>query len=326
MTKRKPEAQDKKTVYREAFLAQLGRHLTSSSSQWPTTLCWTELSLKKLVATIRDELAERGLTPALTYAQLIEWLVRLGLAHDLATEGEGFYLLDLGGSEKAEADPYELMMAAKPAGIICYFSAVAFHSLSTQPVAHHHVATVVPSATSPDKHVAPRAPAREAAPESAAPRTARQKLGTLLFQYQGTPYYSTNRSDRLIPGLQLRGYGPRSQIRITTLEQTLLDTLSKPFHCGGPEVAFEAWREGIASERINEERMADYLTTMNYPATTRRAATMLAILEYQPGRALQQTFDACRNALDPDAPFATISLLPGVDYTNLNADWLVNVP
>src|SRR5207237_3233319 len=43
----------------------------------------------------------------------------------------------------------------------------------------------------------------------------------------------TRRSARLVLGVQSRDYGPRTRIRITTLEQTLLDTLSKPFHCGG---------------------------------------------------------------------------------------------
>ena len=43
----------------------------------------------------------------------------------------------------------------------------------------------------------------------------------------------------------MRAYGPRAQIRITTLEQTLLDSLYKPFLCGGPEVVFEAWQDAV---------------------------------------------------------------------------------
>ena len=62
-----------------------------------------------------------------------------------------------------------------------------------------------------------------------------------------------------------------------TLEQTLLDSLYKPFLCGGPEVVFEAWQEAVGSRRIDEERLLTYLRAMNYPATTRRLAVMLEL-------------------------------------------------
>ncbi len=83
---------------------------------------------------------------------------------------------------------------------------------------------------------------RRSAPSKLRPKGG-PKLGTLLFIYQGTTYYTTKRSSRLAPGVQLRDFGPRTQLRITTCEQTLLDALEKPIHCGGAEVVFEAWRE-----------------------------------------------------------------------------------
>jgi hypothetical protein len=140
------------------------------------------------------------------------------------------------------------------------------------------------------------------------------------------PFYGTRRSDRLVPGIQTRAYGPRAKVRITTLEQTLLDTLFKPFHCGGPEVVFEAWREGVASRRIDEERLVAYLKVMNYPATARRLGVMLNLAGGVPGAELRRCLELCQATIDRQSPHARISLLPGVDYQTLDDAWMVNTP
>jgi hypothetical protein len=222
--------------------------------------------------------------------------------------------------------PLELLMAGKPSGVVCYFSAVALHALTTQLIEHHHVAELRPegpgpASARPEEDVAER-PERPPASGSRRPRG----LGKLLFRFQGVPFYSTRRSARLVPGVQTRGHGPRAQIRITTVEQTLLDTLYKPFHCGGPEVVFEAWQEGVASRRIDEERLVAYLRAMNYPATARRLGVMLELAGGAPGAELRRFLEACQEAIDRQSPHARISLLPGVDYQNLNEPWLVNTP
>ena len=36
--------------------------------------------------------------------------------------------------------------------------------------------------------------------------------------------------------------------------------------------------------------------------------------------------EACRSTIERQNPFARISLLPGVEYQNLNERWLVNTP
>jgi len=115
-------------------------------------------------------------------------------------------------------------------------------------------------------------------------------------------------------------------LRITTAEQTLLDALYKPFHCGGPEVVFEAWQEATRAGRLDEERLTDYLGRMNYPATARRAAVMLKIVGHVPGDALKGILDATRDAIDRDGAFARIPLLPGLGYKSLDPDWLVFSP
>jgi hypothetical protein len=105
-----------------------------------------------------------------------------------------------------------------------------------------------------------------------------------------------------------------------------LDTLHKPFYCGGPEVVFEAWQEGAASRRIDEDRLVTYLRAMNYPATTRRLAVMLQLAGGVPGAGLRRYLDDCQGAIDRQGPYSRISLLPGIEYQNLNEPWLVNTP
>ena len=53
-------------------------------------------------------------------------------------------------------------------------------------------------------------------------------------------YYSNKRDVSLVPGIQFRVVSPRCWLRITTLEQTLLDALMQPVRCGGEAVALEA--------------------------------------------------------------------------------------
>jgi len=322
----KQNAAEREQNYREVFLAHLNRKLAAPTAEWPTVRCWTEPALHKIIKQVRDELASEQLKSNQSHSSLLEWLCRLRLATSLPVESESVYLIEIGATSETELDPLELLMASKPDGDVCYFSAVAFHALTTQLVGHHHVAELrsqEPEAqiVGPEDDVAER-PERPPVSGSRKPRG----IGKLLFHFQGVPFYNTRRTVRLIPGVQMRAYGPRAQIRITTLEQTLLDTLYKPFHCGGPEVVFEAWQEGVASRRIDEERLVAYLQTMNYPATARRLGVMLELLGTPPGAELRQFLEVCKEAINSQSPHARISLLPGVDYQKLNEPWLVNTP
>ena len=310
----------------EALLAKLSTRVAAPSQTWPTVRCWTNHSLQALLREIRSELAEDGLKSDSTHKSIAEWLSKIGIEHTIEAEGQSFHLLEMGAKLGSPPDALEFMMAAQPAGVVAYFSAVAFHSLTTQPAVHHHIATVVLSSprSSPSrsddeadrKQTSPKSPS-----DSKMPR-----LGKLMFRHQSIPYYSTRRSARLVPGIQIRGHGPRSQIRMTDTEQTLLDTLSKPFHCGGPEVVFEAWNEATESGRIDEDKLADYLQRMDYPATSRRLAVMCSILGYSPGRELRKILEQAKGEIDRARPFVRISLLPGLAYKNLDDNWLVLTP
>src|SRR5438552_4099743 len=141
----------KEQAYREIFLARLNRKLATPSSEWPTVRWWTERSFNRICKRVREELSMEGLEGSLTNKALLDWLQRLGLADCLRTAEECFYLLEIGAGANGQADPLELLMAAKPAGVACYFSAILFYSLTTQPAGHHHLAELSEPHLGPDK-------------------------------------------------------------------------------------------------------------------------------------------------------------------------------
>ncbi len=315
---KRPDRVKREQAYREAFLARLNQQIAVRSQQYPTTRCWSGQALLVTLGLVQQAMAAEGFGPAQSNRSLLKWLCDIGLASPIATDRGAFYLLESRLGDDAEIDPFELLMAAKPAGVICYFSAVAFHELTTQVVAHHHVAELSPKVT------VQAAPRHESPPSTKKRKTL--SFGTLQFHYHGVPYYATRRSMRLVPGVATVARGPHERIRITTLEQTLLDSLFKPFHCGGPEVVFEAWREGLDSHRIDEDRLVSYLQAMDYPATARRLGALMEAFGVAPGAELRRHLETCRENIDRQNPHACISLLPGVQYTALNEAWLVKVP
>src|SRR5262249_55001007 len=137
---KKPATLEKEQTYRETFLAHLCQKLAAPTSEWPTVRCWTEPALDRMFKLVRDELAAEGMVTGLAHRSLLEWVCPLGLASPLPVEGESIYLLEIGASTQTEVDPLELLMASKPSGVVCYFSAVGFYGLTTQFVEHHHVA------------------------------------------------------------------------------------------------------------------------------------------------------------------------------------------
>jgi hypothetical protein len=325
----KPAAHDQERLYLESFLTHLNDRLARPTAEWPSARCWTERSLKKLFKHLREELSQTGVHSNMPHHTILNWLCRLRLVTQLPVEGEAVYLLEIGSAAEWDVDPFELLLAAQPKGVVCYFSALAYYSLTTQHVEHHHVAELQPQASLVKKRV----PAvkilensRNTENAETIVRRGPARYGSLLFRFQDIPFYLTRRSTRLIPGIQTRAHGPRSQIRITTLVQTLIDTLQKPFHCGGPEVVFEAWREAVARGSMDEDRLVSDLQNIDSPAISRRVGVMLEIVGANPGNTLKRFLDQCRAAITRNNPFIQISLLPGIEYQNLNTDWCVNVP
>ena len=317
---------------RKHFLNVLAQSISVPTADWPTVRCWTKSSLDRLFKTVKDKLDNPEAFPS--NWDLVQWMEESGLIHPIEADGVTFYLLEFGAGSASQIDPLELMMAYQPSGVACYFSAIAFHSLTSQIPSHHHLAVLTDSPSmsvgqGSEKNLR-RGPDRETIAERPDEEKdfqgRRRAIGELAFSYSGISYYLTRRTRRLIPGVQTWADGPRSRLRITTFEQTLLDTLFKPRACGGPAVILETWREAIASGRLDEQRLHKYLTDMRYPSTSRRVGAMLQLMDYTPGSDLASHLDRTRGEMDREGPYAQISLLPGFDYSTLDDRWLVKLP
>jgi hypothetical protein len=53
---------------------------------------------------------------------------------------------------------------------------------------------------------------------------------------------------------------------------------------------------------------------------------MLELAGGTPSAELQHLLQASQESIDRQSPHACISLLPGVDYQNVNESWLVSTP
>lgn len=317
MPHRSPEWQD-------AFLTAFVKRLAAEPSTALNPACLSQLALRNLLGDILSELETRGIGPCFEKGQVKTWLLETGLLTAIPVEyGETkrtlrttFYTLDLARRRFANASPYELLQAYDADGVICYFSAIAFHSLSTQPPMHHHIAILHDYREKTDRKTASTA-------LTSLPRKYCE-LGTRLFKYAEVPYYKTSRERRLVPGIQTRYLGPNSLIRITTLEQTLLDVLHRPLSCGGPAVAFEAWEQGLSN--LNENRLTDHLIAMEHLPTMQRLGYMLDTLDFKPQNRLASVLESCVARLEHADPSAYRQLFPGVKYENLRTPWLVYGP
>ena len=330
MRSRQQTQMERQYAYREAFLTALSRHVAVPSDHWPTVRCWTKHSLDRVFKEIKNEIGQSG--PAQSNATILDWIVRLGLARAVEADGELFYLLEIGAGSETEIEPAELLMAYRPDGVICYFSAISLHSLTTQIPSHHHIAIVRnPAPSLPRQNRGPSVPVtnqvhHEPPTVQASARAKPSVLGKKVFSYSGVPYYQTERMRRLMPGVQRRANGPREQFRITTLEQTLLDTFHKPQNCGGPAVVLEAWETAVESGSLDEKRLLSHLKKMEYKPTTRRLGALLRRFEYTPGEELDGYLTKTKATIKRTSSHSEISLLPGLDYSNLDEDWLVHLP
>jgi hypothetical protein len=317
--------------FKERFLADLLRELGEPTPARPSTRCFSDRRLRAVIGGVRDGLHAQQVRGATRFSasELLAYLTEVHLAHKVPTEGipghrggpPAFYVLDIGRpTDGPRVAPLELLLAHKPEGFVCYFTALAFHGLTTQQPAFHHVA--VPSAPS-SREVQETAIAN--VPESppvghAGSRRRPNALGEPVFTYDGVSYYVTRRNPRLAPGVQTRHLDSRTLIRITTREQTLLDTLHRPRSCGGPEVVFEAWKTGLPE--IDETLLARYIETMGYAPSARRTGAMLSLLGHQPrSDALRTILDRFRNCADEPIP-----LLAGIEYPRLDAAWSIRTP
>lgn len=301
----------------EALLGAWTRHLAVPTDSLPSVRCLSSASVRRLLREIFEELAVEFPRSRVTQKDVVERLVRAGLLTRVQVRDPVSgavlddrmyrYELDLG---RDGVHPFELLQAAEPGGVIAYHSALLAHELTTQPCAWHHIA--VPTAGM----------ARGSGIESSAvlPQGP-HPLGTAMFAFEGATYYRTLRDPRLLSSFQRRHLDARTMYRVTTLEQTLLDTLHRPRSAGGPAVVFEAWER--AAEDMDLHRVEGILRTADVPGWTLRAGWMLVNHGRALSPALESLVDRAREKVDATEP---LELLPGFPSPTCDRGWNLKVP
>jgi hypothetical protein len=309
----------------EVFLRTLGVRVSVASEKNLTARCWKLSTLRREIRAVtksKHEILRTTFPPAHV---VIEQLKRMGWVHSIKVQSPNdaelidFFMLDMEAGKDEPIYPLELLQAYLPDGVICYFSAINYYELTTQVVAHHHVARLNP----------PRAKKRLAAVDATEPRSAgesveRNPLGTEIFHFEDVGYYLNKRDISLVPGIQLRVVSPRCWLRITTLEQTLLDALMQSVRCGGEAVALEAWETGV--KQIDADRMAEHLSKIQRDDLDRRVGAVLELIGADFAASnLGQWLDAVRDRLlTQDVP--EIPLLAGLEFSEPNKTWKVRTP
>jgi hypothetical protein len=257
----------------EEFLKALTDRLSKPSLSLPSVRCLTGKTLSHIFEDIRTDLNLPSTYPS--GAKILDRLISMGLAARIPIESESdskpskkFVLLGIRESREFNIDPLELLQTYQPSGVICYFSALSHLNLTTQLATHHHIAILTPQKNRQIKRQADK----NHTSTGPLDKSDRSRLGTIIFTRQGISYFSTKRVIRSIPGINTRFLSPWTKIRMTTLGQTLLDTLQYPFHCGGPETIFEVWEKQIST--IDEDVLFEYLRKIRIPPLTRRVGAI----------------------------------------------------
>ena len=303
------------------IVKKLSEYLSQPSDRYPSVQWVSEHAIIKLLVKVRNELR---ITTDISGKFLLEALVESSLATrkllDKVPIGEKahvLYCLEFGGVP--EVSPVELLLSTQSDFLktaICYFSAINYHELTTQIPACHHIARLKNTGKqSLEEHLKVLMTKEVLSGESV---DFKPVLGTLLFTYDGTPYYKTMRDKSLVPGVQEAQLSPTLLARVTTLEQTLLDTLHNPWSCGGPAVVFEAWENGISL--IDGSVLSEYLCKIGRIDFDLRVGYMLEHFEYNFSDDLDKRFTSAKNLVkQKDLPF--LPLLPKVPGQKKNIEW-----
>jgi predicted transcriptional regulator of viral defense system len=294
------------------IITRMNEMLAAPSAAYPNTRWLSATSLRQLLVNARKAV---GAPESISGTKLLASLEACGMAKQHTFDsakpnGTLFkvYCLDVGG--EPPISPMELLAATQSnfeQTAICYFTALEYHQLTTQIAPHHHIAQLKDYPPNEDR-------SRETATPVAPP-----PMGTVLLRHDEIPYYVSKRDRLLAPGIQTVLMAPHFMAHITTLEQTLLDTLHRPWSCGGPSVVFEAWEQAVS--QIDESRLANYLEQIASPDLYRRTGYMLDQYAYTVSDpALRKSIVAAKAAFVA-AHASPVPLLPYVPQQTLNQDW-----
>jgi predicted transcriptional regulator of viral defense system len=194
------------------------------------------------------------------------WLVRLGQGKYLIVSLEG----GLEGIPSVNRFLVAKALAGQGLYFISHYSAMEIHGLLTQPLLKVYVT------------IAKRLP----------PKTV---LGT---EYR----FITTKQDSFW-GLRKEWVSPTDKVTVSDLERTILDALRKPHYCGGiTEVAKGLW---IGRERIDYDRLKDYVARLGQRVVAKRLGYLLELYEAGPSefrQFLKSLVDANYSLLDPMLP------------------------
>lgn len=299
----------------EQLLTGFATQVCEPSEAIPTTRCLSARTLRRILGALRTD-------PSLTWLRrfphrdIIETLTQSSVLKPLMMEdgdselSEQLFAVGLGITPD-RLDPTEILLGLEPKGVICYFTALATHGLTTQIPPHHHIAILSnrPSSTGPS-----------ISSQKLSGGNGSPSLGTLRTRFQGAGYYSTIRSRNAVPGIERRILTDQLMIRSTTREQTLLDTLMRPVSCGGSAVVFEAWERTGAD--LDVARVLQLLRAINHRLLARRAGYMLASF----GAATSDPTISLEGWHREFGHGEAAPLLPGMPYTRIDHRWNLQVP
>ena len=309
----------------EMFLRIFSDHEAAAAENNLTPRCWKPWALYREIQAIikanRSELKSTFPTSRLVVEHLkrIGWLRVIKTQTSDATKELKFLFLGAEAGASEPIYPLELLQSWLPDGVICFFSAIGYYELTTQMVTHHHIARLTPP-----KEKAIVEPAVKSNGESPSKAVERDPLGTIAFHFEDVAYYHNKRDRSLTPGIQLRVASPKCWLRITTLEQTLLDGLMQPVRCGGEAVVLEAWQNGV--QNMDADRLAQHLGKIQREDLDRRVGAMLEMLDA--GESSKTLDERLREVREKQAlqPAPEIPLLTGLGFSETNSTWGVRVP
>lgn len=299
-----------------ALIEAFGEVLCSSKSSLVSSQCLSRPELVDLATKARNETnisllrkySATGLIKLLEDAAVVRAVPLTPL--NPKVRPDRLYMVGLATPVEA-LDAAELLQVHVPQGILCYFTAVELHGLTTQPIPHHHVARL-------RKNVQPPIPAVTA--ESSAEDRA-FPLGSPQFAVAGLTYYLTQRDPTGLRQTQRRQLNPCCAVTVTGLEQTLIDCLHRPNSAGGAAVVFEAWDAGL--KRTTPERLIELAHKIGDPLLLRRIGYM--VTQLQPDapilRSLREQVSTHVHAL-----LVLPSLLPGIPFRHEDSVWGLCIP
>jgi hypothetical protein len=313
----------------DIFLRAFREQVSKPSARYPAVRCWTKKNLVGVIASVlrakTEELTSSTFFSAAAIIQRLEnigWIQRISIEPVPGiTKAPELYFLDMEAAEDESLDPLEILQGYRPSGVLCYFGVLCYHELTTQVSPFFHIGLLQKQSSKPTLNpTVPPTPKTSAVPKEP------NLLGTEVFRFQGTSCYTTRRNPALVPGIQTRIAGSRTLLRMTTLEQTLLDTLKYPQHCGGEEVVFEAWERGVV--QWNADRLAEYLEKIDQLEFDRRVGAILETLDLKVDSAkLNARLESARaRTAASNTEIRELPLLGNFSYPNLNNHWRVLVP